>query len=64
VIQSAERATGLKVPYTLGRRREGDPAELVADSTKLQKTLGWKPHYEALDEMIASAWTFERRRHA
>jgi len=64
VIQSAERATGLKVPYTVGQRREGDPAELVADSTKLQKTLGWKPHYEALDEMIASAWTFERRRHA
>jgi UDP-glucose 4-epimerase len=50
------------VPYQTGPRREGDPAVLVADSGKLQATLGWKPHYDTVEAMIESAWAFESRR--
>ena len=62
VIAAAERVTGRKVPFTFGPRREGDPPELLADSTKLQKTLAWRPRYETLDAMVESAWAFEQKR--
>jgi UDP-glucose 4-epimerase/UDP-arabinose 4-epimerase len=63
VIRAAEKVTGAAVPFTFGPRREGDPAELVADSSKLQKTLGWTPRYANLEAMVASAWAFESGRH-
>lgn len=62
VIRSAERAIGAPVPFRFGPRREGDAAVLVADSSKLKKTLGWAPQYETLEAMVGTAWEFERRR--
>jgi UDP-glucose-4-epimerase GalE len=62
VLAAAERVTGRAVPHTVGPRRAGDPAELVADSTRLQERLGWKPRYTSLDEIVATAWAFEQRR--
>lgn len=58
VLASVERVTGRKVPYEIGPRREGDPPSLVADSSKLQKTLGWTPQRAELDRIIADAWQF------
>lgn len=58
VVSSVERVTGKKVPFTMGPRREGDPPSLVANSSKLQKTLGWKPNRADLDRIISDAWTF------
>ncbi|MFL6415013.1 MAG: UDP-glucose 4-epimerase GalE [Bryobacteraceae bacterium] len=58
VVSSVERVTGKKVPFTMGPRREGDPASLVADSSKLQKTLGWKPQRADLDRIVSDAWKF------
>ncbi len=60
VIQAVEEVTGEKVPYAIGPRRAGDPAELVADSTKLRNTLGWSPKYIGLREIVATAWEFEK----
>jgi UDP-glucose 4-epimerase len=62
VIGAAERVTGSGVPYKVGPRRDGDPAELVADSSKLKKTFGWKPKYRTLESMVESAYDFDRRR--
>jgi UDP-glucose-4-epimerase GalE len=61
VIRAVEEVTGEKVPYVIGPRREGDPAALVADSTKLQRTLGWKPRYAELRDIVATAWAFEQK---
>jgi UDP-glucose-4-epimerase GalE len=63
VIDTVERVTGRKVPWTLGARRDGDPPELVADSSKLRRQLGWQPAIAGLEEMILSAWSFDQRRH-
>jgi UDP-glucose 4-epimerase len=49
------------VPYTIGPRREGDPAQLVADSAKLRQTLGWQPKFDTLESIIESAWIFEKQ---
>ena len=63
VISAAERVTGLGVPHNVGPRRDGDPAELVADSSKLKKMLGWKPKYRNLESIVETAWQFDRVRH-
>jgi UDP-glucose 4-epimerase len=60
VLRAVEAVTGEKVPYVIGPRREGDPAALVADSRKLQRTLGWKPRYTELHDIVATAWEFEK----
>jgi UDP-glucose 4-epimerase len=58
VLTAVERVTGKKVPYTVGPRREGDPPSLVADSQKLQSTLGWRPKRADLNRIVADAWAF------
>ncbi|HEY1338417.1 MAG TPA: UDP-glucose 4-epimerase GalE [Bryobacteraceae bacterium] len=62
VIRAAEEATGQKVPYTLGPRREGDPPALVAASDKLRTRLGWKPQYTDLRNIVEHAWNFMQKR--
>lgn len=63
VLASVERVTGKKVPHEIGPRREGDPPSLVADSNKLQKTLGWSPQRAELDRIITDAWHFAQSIH-
>jgi len=63
VVQAVESATGKKVPFEIGPRRDGDPPELVADSTKLRRALQWAPRYSELRNIVDSAWNFEQRRH-
>ena len=62
VMRAVEDVTGKKVPYAIGPRRDGDPPALVADSSKLQRTLGWKPRYTSLRDIVETAWVFEKSR--
>jgi UDP-glucose-4-epimerase GalE len=62
VLRAVERVTGQKVPHTIGPRREGDPPELVANSDKLQKQLGWRPTRSSIERIVRDAWAFEQRR--
>lgn len=64
VINAVEAVTGKKVPYTVGPRRAGDPALLVANSDRLQQTFGWKPRYTDLTEIVKTAWQFEQEHQA
>lgn len=56
VIEAVERVGGRPVPHTLGPRREGDPATLVASSAKLRAETGWNPRFPGLDEIVKTAW--------
>lgn len=58
VITAVEKVTGKKLPVEIGPRREGDPAVLIASSSKAQRELGWSPSRPLLDDMIADAWDF------
>jgi UDP-glucose 4-epimerase len=42
-------------------RRPGDPPVLIASSAKIQRELGWKPRWPALEDIVASAWEWHRR---
>jgi UDP-glucose 4-epimerase len=61
VLETVQSVTGKKVPYAMGPRREGDPPTLVADSTCLQKQLGWKPEYSELKTIVQTAWAWANR---
>ena len=61
IIESCERVTGKKVTVVEKPRRAGDPARLIAGSDKIQRELGWKPQFQAIDEIISSAWAWHTR---
>jgi UDP-glucose 4-epimerase len=56
IIEAVRRVTGAKMEVRTGERRPGDPPTLAADATRARRELGWTPRYEALDEIIATAW--------
>jgi UDP-glucose-4-epimerase GalE len=56
VIAAVERVTGLRVPWTAGARREGDPSVLFASSERIRRELGWRPSISSLDEIVRTAW--------
>jgi len=58
VIEIAKEVTGRDIPVVMAQRRPGDPARLVADSTKARQVLGWKPKNEDLRKIIGSAWAW------
>ena len=40
------------MPIKEGPQRAGDPPALVASSDKIQKELGWKPHYTDIKAIV------------
>ncbi len=58
VINAFEKASGVKLNYTLGPRRGGDVVAIYANNDKAKNELGWVPAYH-LDDMMASAWQWE-----
>ena len=61
VIDAVQRAAQCRFPVRLSDRRPGDPAEIVADSGRLQAMLGWQPQFDDLDRIVADALAWERR---
>lgn len=61
LIKEAKKITGIDFKVETAPRRAGDPAVLVADSTKAQKVLGWQPEY-SLSRIIETAWNWEQNR--
>lgn len=59
VINAFERVTGVKLNYRIGDRREGDIIKIWGDVTKAKDKLNWTAQ-SGLDEMLASAWAWEK----
>ncbi|TYR37889.1 UDP-glucose 4-epimerase GalE [Sphingobacterium phlebotomi] len=58
-IAAFEKASGQKLNYVVGPRREGDIIKVWGDVTKSANQLGWKAEL-GIDEMMASAWAWEK----
>jgi UDP-glucose-4-epimerase GalE len=58
IISAAEQVTGKTVPVRFAPRREGDPAELVADPSLAKSTLGWTAKHRDVVEIVGSAWAW------
>lgn len=55
VVSACAEVTGVDVRVSVGPRRAGDPATLVASIGRAREVLGWQPRRE-LREMVADAW--------
>ena len=60
VIDAAKAITGREIPVVVGARRPGDPAVLVASSDRIANALGWRAQQSSLDQIVRSAWEWER----
>ena len=63
VIEAAKVVTGRGLLAHVARRREGDPAQLVASAERARQDLGWRPRYPELTTIIEHAWAWHRHRH-
>ena len=61
VIECCRRITGHVIPVIEQPRRPGDPPELIGASDKIKKELGWNPHYQNMDAIVASAWKWHQQ---
>ncbi len=56
MLEAAREVTGKPIPAKMAPRRPGDPDSLVAASDKARTILGWKPKYDDVHDIIATAW--------
>ena len=60
VIDMCKKVTERDFEVKIDERREGDPAILIADSSKINEELGWEPKYN-LEEIVSSAWKWHEK---
>jgi len=58
LINAFETATGVKVPYKIGPRREGDIEKIWANPKKANEVLGWKAE-TPINETMANTWRWQ-----
>jgi UDP-glucose 4-epimerase len=59
VIEAVQTVSGLKVPYRIVGRRDGDAAVLVASSVRAQQA-GWRPKLGDLQEIVRTAFAWRK----
>jgi UDP-glucose 4-epimerase len=59
VIHAFEKVNRIKVNYFIGPRRSGDVVKTWADTSKINRVLGWTPKYSLEDSMLHS-WRWQQ----
>ena len=59
IINSFEKANGVKIPYKFTARRAGDIAECFADATKAREILGWQATL-GIEDMCRDSWNWQK----
>lgn len=62
IISRFEKVNKVKLNYTVAPRRSGDVEQVWADTSLANSTLNWKATH-GLDEMVSSAWAWEKALH-
>ena len=60
LVNAFEAANGIKLPYVIGPRREGDLPAFWADAAKAKNLLGWEATH-TVEDMCRSAWEFVKK---
>ena len=58
MIAAFEKVSGKKLNYKIGGKRSGDVIAVYSNSSKVEKTLGWKCAYD-INSMMKTAWDWE-----
>ncbi len=59
VVEAVRKASNNPFEARITERRDGDPAKLVADSSRLRAITGWQPQYQDLDLIVDTALKWE-----
>lgn len=59
MVKAFENVNGVKIPYIIAPRREGDIAECYADAGKAKELLGWKAE-KTLTDMCRDCWKWQK----
>ncbi|MFQ5626562.1 MAG: UDP-glucose 4-epimerase GalE [Methyloligellaceae bacterium] len=59
VVDAVKKVSNNDFEVRMTDRRPGDPADLVADATRLPKLLGWKPEHDDLETIVTHAHAWE-----
>ncbi|MBU9889247.1 MAG: UDP-glucose 4-epimerase GalE [Candidatus Omnitrophica bacterium] len=60
IVRLFEKVTGVKVPYRVAPRRDGDVPVIYASASKARKVLGWKAG-RSLGEALLSGWAWQKK---
>ncbi|MCK4648903.1 UDP-glucose 4-epimerase GalE, partial [bacterium] len=60
VIETARKITKKPIRVVETGRRAGDPPQLVADASKAERELNWRPKYTKLEDIIQTAWKWHK----
>ncbi|MPR32906.1 UDP-glucose 4-epimerase GalE [Salmonirosea aquatica] len=60
LIETFERANGVKLNYTIGPRRPGDVEKIWAQSDKANSKLAWKTE-KTLEDSLRDAWRWQQK---
>jgi UDP-glucose-4-epimerase GalE len=63
VLEAITSVSSEKLRAPTGPRREGDPAELIADASLGQSELDWRPQRSELETIVKTAWAWHRHAH-
>ncbi|MFK7605656.1 MULTISPECIES: UDP-glucose 4-epimerase GalE [unclassified Pseudomonas] len=58
ILSAFEKASGIKIPYTILKRRPGDIAKCWSNPQKALDELGWKAEL-SLQDMVSDAWRWQ-----
>ena len=58
IVKAFEKASGVKIPYKIVGRRDGDIATCYSDPTKAKEVLGWEAKRD-LQEMCEDSWRWQ-----
>ena len=61
VIEAVSRVVRRELPAIESPRRPGDPPALIADPARIKTDFGWRPKHDNLQEIIETAYAWERR---
>tara|TARA_B100001245_G_scaffold224723_1_gene198731 strand:+ start:8450 stop:9418 length:969 start_codon:yes stop_codon:yes gene_type:complete len=56
IIKRVEDLISTKIIYDVVKKREGDPAVMIASSKIAYEELGWEPHFSRIDIILDSMW--------
>ncbi|MCR5053429.1 MAG: UDP-glucose 4-epimerase GalE [Lachnospiraceae bacterium] len=59
IVKNFEEATGVKIPYSIKPRRDGDIAENYADASLAKEELGWVAE-NGIKEMCEDSWRWQK----
>ena len=61
IIETSRKISNYNITSEYKERREGDPAILIASSTKAKQVLNWNPKYNSISKILSDAWNWHKK---